>query len=347
MARDDMGEGGDRFAQASAWFSRMRGPDAEKFRGAFAAWLDQSGNADAYREMEAIWGASAQASTLVARRRPAYLRPGLIAAGVATALTIGFLVVYGGRGSDTSGFASFASDRGQIRVVELADGSRVTLDSDSAVRVDLTSTERRVTLVSGRARFSVAHDAEHPFVVVVGEDAVVARGTIFDVRLVSGQAEVALYEGAVDLERRESRAPPRVIGRLRPGQKARFAANDAEPKIAAAGIDPWPAGIRPGQSMRLADVVAEANRYGATQIVLAEPAIGDLRLSGGFRPADTRDLAHALAAAFDLSIAEGQAGSITLSRHLSAPTHAPGSEPLSLRARCTKSLPDCRLTASG
>ncbi|RZI61479.1 MAG: hypothetical protein EOP94_00130 [Zymomonas sp.] len=351
----DRGEGGDRFAQASAWFSRMRGPEAHAHRSAFAAWFDQPGNADTYREMEAIWGASAQASSAPMRRRPAYLRPGLIAAGIATALTIGYLVVYGGGGSETSAFASFSSERGRIRTVGLADGSRVTLDSNSEVRVDLTGTERRVTLVSGRARFAVAHDANHPFVVTAGEDAVVARGTVFDVQVLRGETEVALYEGAVDLERRERRAPPRVIGRLHPGQMARFAANDGEPRIVAASLDPWPSGVRPGQSMRLADVVAEANRYGTTRIVLADPALGDLRLSGGFRPADTRDLSLALAAAFDLKVAEGQAGSITLSRRRSAQTPgqdpaqatAPASVPVSLGVRCMKSLTDCLRLVSG
>lgn len=324
----------DRFDEASEWFARMRGPAAASARTEFEAWRSSPGNDEAYREMEAIWTASASVSPVAVRRhRAVRLRPGLIAAGVAAALTIGFLVWNAAHRTETS---IYDSERGKIRSFVLADGSRVTLDTGSRISVDLAGSERRVTLLDGRARFAVAKDAAHPFVVQAGDDAVVARGTLFDVRLQAGGAEVALYEGAVDLERRESRAPPRLIGQLRPGQKAVLAANDVAPAIAPVRARPWPDGVLSGEDMRLADVIAEANRYGAKRIALADPALGELRVSGGFRPAETRNLADGMAAALDLTVSEDTSGTIMLSRRMGAPLS--WSEPCAFgRARaCSK-----------
>lgn len=277
----DRAGAGDRFDAASAWFARMRGPEAAAARAEFEDWLSDPPNAAAYREIEAIWAASASVSRPSPRRR-VQLRPGLIAAGVAAAVTVSFLAWNALHRTETA--AIYTSERGAIRAFTLADGSQVTLDTGSRIRVDLAREERRADLLAGRARFAVAKDPARPFVVSAGDDAVVARGTLFDVRLAAGGTEVALYDGAVDLEHRESRAPPRVLARLRPGQKATFAANDAPPAIATARGDDWTDGVLSGQGMRLADVLSEANRYGRIRITLADPALGELRVSGGFRP---------------------------------------------------------------
>lgn len=327
--------GRDRFDEASEWFARMRGPGAGSARADFEAWRGVPGNDEAYREIEAIWTASASVSQAAVRRRRAVrLRPGLIAAGIAAALTIGFLAAHSARQAETS---IYDSERGKIRSFVLADGSRVTLDTGSRISVDLGGSERHVVLLGGRARFAVAKDADHPFVVQAGDDAAVARGTLFDVRLDAGGAEVALYEGALDLERRERRAPPRLIGQLRPGQKAVLAANDAAPAIAPVRARPWPDGVLAGEDMRLADVIAEANRYGAKRIVLADPALGDLRVSGGFRPAETRALADGMAAALDLTVSEDAGGTIVLSRRMRAPLSRAAPCPAGARA-CPKLL---------
>jgi len=314
---DSGGDVRDRFEQASEWFARMRGPNAPSAQAEFEIWRSEPHNDEAYQEMEAIWAASAAVSRSQARsRRSVRLRPGLIAAGVAAALTIGLLVWQSAHRAET---AIYDSERGHIRSFALADGSRVTLDTGSRIGVDLSGDERRVLLLAGRARFEVAKDAARPFVVQAGDDAVVARGTVFDVRLAAGGAEVALYEGSVDLERREPRAPPRVLVRLHPGQKAVFALGAAVPAIAATRLQRWPDGVLSGDNLRLADIVSEANRYGKTQIRLADQAIGDLRLSGGFRPADTRNLAEAVSASLDLTVSQAADGSLVLSRKVDGP----------------------------
>lgn len=311
----------DRFAEASDWFARMRAPDAAASRSEFEAWLGHAANAQAYREIEAIWAASAAISRAPnATRAATRLRPGLIAAGVATALTIGFLAWNTLHRTETA--IAYASQRGAIGSLALADGSRVTLDRASRIDVDLSGNERRVRLRAGRARFAVAKDPAHPFVVSAGDQAVVARGTIFDVALNARGVQVTLIEGAVDLERREPPAPPRLLARLRPGQSAILAANDAAPAIAASRPGDWTVGLVSGPDLRLADVLAAANRSGPAKIVLGDPTLGDLRVSGGLQTSDADRLAQAVAAALDLAVMARPDGTLVLSRK----THPPPSK---------------------
>ncbi|MCW1430882.1 FecR family protein [Novosphingobium sp. JCM 18896] len=304
----------DRFGEASDWFSRMRGADAEASREDFDVWRADPLNAAAYREIEAIWAISARGEAGKGRRRPQRLRPGLIAASLAAAVTIALFVHGIGRpGSERPG-ETFENDRSGLRLVSLPDGSKVTLDAASEIRTGFGRDERRVELLAGRARFDVAHGQARPFVVVAASHAVIARGTMFDVRMAGDRTEVALIAGAVDLERRGDGVEGRYVGRLVPGQTALFVGKDAAPRISAVKAANWTSGIFTAQSMPLADLVARANRSSSSAIVLADPSLGNLRVTGGFNLSDARSLAAGLAAALDLRVSEQASGRIVLSR---------------------------------
>src|SRR5207245_2615866 len=70
-----------------------------------------------------------------------------------------------------------STDIGERSVLALADGSKVTLNTASAVRADYTGRERRLTLVRGEAFFDVAKDPTRPFMVTAGSRQVIAVGT--------------------------------------------------------------------------------------------------------------------------------------------------------------------------
>ena len=78
---------------------------------------------------------------------------------------------------------------GEQRVLTLDDGSRVTLAGDSAINLDLTDHQRRVTLLRGRVYFQVAPDPQRPFLVEAGEARVRVTGTRFEVRRDGGVRE--------------------------------------------------------------------------------------------------------------------------------------------------------------
>jgi transmembrane sensor len=201
--------------EASAWHAKLRGSPDEADLLAFQDWYDQDPrHAQAFDDVVETWdrvGILERTATGREQDRLAKHVPGrmtrtllLIAAGLILALVVYAGVArawLGGSSSGSSQQQEFASAPGQIRTVVLADGSHVTLDTNSALAVNFTASQRRLTLVRGRARFDVAHDPDHPFIVVADGSEVIAHGTIFDVDLDGNLPLVSLLRGSVEVRR--------------------------------------------------------------------------------------------------------------------------------------------------
>ena len=83
--------------------------------------------------------------------------------------------------------------------------------------------------------------------------------------------------------------------------------NDATGGIAVSRVqvedaDAWSRGWLVFRNEPLSAVVAEVNRYATTPIALADPALGNLRLSGNFRVGDSASMASAMAALLPLRV---------------------------------------------
>lgn len=314
--------GASRIGEASDWFARMRGPDAHASREGFEVWLADPRNARAYHEIERVWAATGLAQAPCSGVKPALAQPSwrryalaasIIVVGIVLAL---LLSAYGGSAVTSRPGIAYSSRLGEIRTFTLADASRVTLDTASRIEVSYAAGERRVRLVAGRARFEVAHARERPFVVVAGTRAVVAHGTVFDVRLEGEAVEVMLLEGRVEVEQWENAAPARRIVQLLPGDRAVLHEVNAVPVVQGGWKQgaSWTRGLIAADAMALGELVAEANRYSRRRISLADPALARLRVTGAFRPGDPAALAAKLAAAFDLRVAVRPDGSILITR---------------------------------
>lgn len=83
-----------------------------------------------------------------------------------------------------------------VRIDTLADGSRVTLNKFSSIKLPGGKTSRAVRL-SGEAFFEVAHDAHHPFTVQVNDVTIRDEGTGFNVRSTDSTTEIIVETGAV------------------------------------------------------------------------------------------------------------------------------------------------------
>lgn len=314
--------------EAAEWFAIMRGPEAEARRAEFGAWLARGRlHRTAYNRIAETFSlgkglkaaAEAQEEHKETPAPPRTLRRVLVG-GIATAAILGAL----GLGYDQFQMhneqgpaAHVASDQphapaqlatrtGEIRRFSLADGSAVTLDSDSLVLVSVTVARRDLRLMRGRARFTVAHDTR-PFVVAVAGGTVTARGTVFDVALDGhDRVVVRLLRGSVDVRLAQT-APgntvPTPVRRMTPGEVLQFGKAPSSPaKQGSSESKDWPEGIVDLDRVRLPDLVAQANRYATKPLVLASPGLVDMRLSGTFRIRDTSRLAENIADVLGLAV---------------------------------------------
>lgn len=176
---------------------------------------------------------------------------------------------------------------GERSTTTLPDGSVVTLNTDTVLRVAFTDKVRGVRLVRGQALFDVAHGKRTPFEVYAGDRVVTAVGTVFDVRLQGDAVKVALVEGRVRVRRAGPAAPtsPRVEVAMSAGEllEARPATPMRVQNIDVAREISWRSGMLVFDETPLSEAVAELNRYSRHGLVIEDPAIGGFRVSGGFK----------------------------------------------------------------
>jgi transmembrane sensor len=321
-------------AEASVWIARLHGPDRSRrmerecleWQGRSAAhrlaferctetWLDVAGVtlSDAFAAMDTREASSDKA----ARMQPVRRSRRLLALGL-----ISFLIV-GGAGVQfwrTSGV--YATGVGEQRQVLLQDGTVLSLNTDSRVRVSLHPSRRSVDVENGEALFEVAKDARRPFVVRAAGSEIVAVGTVFSVRLDSSRplagdiVSVALVEGQVTVHPDAKRTSGNEASALtlKPGDRwRRFGpaeGSDASPTVEVdrprmESVVAWKRNEAMFDDIDLADAIKELNRYNRTQIVLVgDASLGKLRVSGVYRTGDTAGFARAVATLHGLVVHE-------------------------------------------
>lgn len=290
-------------AEAAAWLARLqatdRTPGAE---AAFREWLNNHpSHADAFARATDVWeiipGAARQScDTPTVRpesgdRRRWMPRPALVAACL-------FLVIgIGGSAAWLTRDPVYVTERGQQQSITLADGSRVSLNTDSRVAIDYSEGERRVILDRGEAMFEVVKNPKRPFIVVAGQAQVRALGTTFIVRRDEGKLAVVLIEGRVRVSRRPTAADKGAVAVLAPGDRLTIRADAGmamdRPKIEATTA--WRHGEVMFDDQSLINAVGELNRYGPKQIVVDDPALAEMRVSGVFVTGEPGEFAEAMA----------------------------------------------------
>jgi transmembrane sensor len=189
----------------------------------------------------------------------------------------------------------FQTARGEVKELQLPDGSQMTLDADSAVVARFGSNTRAVQLQRGRAYFDVMPDTARPFTVNAGDRSIVVVGTRFDVNLVADRITVTLLEGRVDIAAEE---PGTANVALQPGQ--RYDYRDGQGTVTDIGALAenalgWRTGLINFDDQPLSEAAAIMNRYSVDQLVINDPAVASLRVSGQFRAGDVQRFAATLA----------------------------------------------------
>ena len=222
---------------------------------------------------------------------------------------------------ERTGWHEYTTDYGGLSRIVLDDGSVVNLNTNSLLRVQLTPELRHIVLERGEALFKVAHDTNRPFDVDAGNTTVRAVGTEFSVRVretaeAAGggkDVEVLVKEGRVAIDPPKKNAKPIERVAALPASMSTLSAGEAvtitatrvtaEPpqmqvqKVAEADVDKkllWTEGRLWFERQTLKDVVTEFNRYNRRQMVIADPAIENLRIGGGFEATDPESFIAAL-----------------------------------------------------
>jgi len=180
----------------------------------------------------------------------------------------------------------------------LADDSVLHLDTDSAVTIRYSETERLVTLNSGQADFEVAHDPHRAFRVLAGSAEIFDIGTQFDVRLERDSTVVTVVEGRIAVEpsstqdkhaTNSSRTHPQSPLQLGPDQQLRVTQGEwpATPMaVDAQRTTSWLRREIVFDQEPLERVAAEYNRYAPKPIEITTPALKSLEITGAFATDD-------------------------------------------------------------
>jgi transmembrane sensor len=305
-------------AEAADWAARVdRGPLEPGEECTFQAWLqDDVRCAGAYARVRALALATERARALGPDFDPAAFGPApflarrtVLQAGGAIAAS---LVMAAGAWQMLRHRGRFSTGKGETKVIALKDGSVVTLNTASEIRVNYSDTARAVELIRGEALFDVAKDKARPFVVAAGDTSVRAVGTSFTVRhLDATPVQVLVREGVVEVFKPETGAAPvRVTA-----NNMAVAASDGGPAIAmpvpVAQVHrqlAWQNGQIAFEGETLAQAAEEFSRYSDTRIVIEDPVLGKEEIAGLFKATDPVGFAQKIAISLNAhaSIGEGE-----------------------------------------
>lgn len=200
---------------------------------------------------------------------------------------------------------TYATGTGQQRSLVLPDApdgsgapaSRLVLDSGSRLKVRLYRDRREVELAEGQALFEVGRDPARPFRVRAGDVRITVVGTQFSVRrtgsgLDAGRTVVAVREGRVSVARLQADAVELAAGQMVTADAS--GALGPVAKVATSAVAGWQAGRISFDQTRLADALAEFERYGRTGLVIRDPAVAAMPVGGSYDVRQVQRFADAL-----------------------------------------------------
>ena len=333
---------------AARWFARRRSGamTAQELRE-LEVWLGQDpAHREAYDHLAQLWGGAETVRNdpeVMEMREAAFRTQGVRRWRMGAAIAASFVVIclagagfvnWATAGRDASpelvagpNHQEFRTSVGQTATVTLADGSAVTLDSNTIVRTRTTWNRRDVELARGQAFFRVAKQPTRPFVVLANGRTVTALGTSFEVSVDRGRFEVTLVSGKVRVEQPKDGDRP-VTPRsttLKPGTKL-----VAEPKgswqVATVDIareTSWVDGLLRFRDQPLGQVAAELNRYSRKKVIIEDPELAERPIQGAFTAGDVDEFVRAAEAYGLAEVASESSAEIVLA----APQEAVEGEP--------------------
>ncbi|MFC4923253.1 FecR domain-containing protein [Delftia deserti] len=203
--------------------------------------------------------------------------------------------------------ADLRTATGERRTEHLADGSRLLLDTASAVDIRFDGALRLLTLRQGAISIETAADTatpHRPFVVDTAHGRLRALGTRFTVRQEGGRADggpvrLTVTEGAVEVTLRGAASP--ALG-VQAGQQTVLRAGEVtSPQTLQPEATAWTHGMLMADAMPLAAFCAELSRY-RPGLLQCAPEVRALRVSGSFPLGDTDRTLTMLASTYPVDV---------------------------------------------
>lgn len=297
--------------RAASWIVKRRDHESwtENDQTDFDSWLSQSSaHKVAYLRVEAAWR---RADRLGALRRPPSFRARLApflkfgSAGLIAAVIVGG--AYFALPSQTQSAGKlYVTGVGGRETLSLRDGSRIELNTNTALRIEGTGAERTVWLDKGEAYFQIVHNEAHPFVVYAGNHRITDLGTKFLVRRNDQNLRVAMFEGKARFDMEDSHGSQEAL--LNPGdvvvataESLSVAEHPSEDLKNELG---WRRGLLIFRHATLSEAATEYNRYNLKKIVIADPRVARLNINGSLPANDLSAFTRSIRRFFDLHIEE-------------------------------------------
>jgi transmembrane sensor len=314
-------------AKAAEWLVRREQPSwSQADQAALDAWLDESmAHKAAFWRLEHAWQMADRIGALSARdiaRRPRrtglplkWWQAGALAASLL--LAVAFVGLHSRQtSSPRPSVDAFNTGLGGHRIVPLVDGSRIELNTATVLRTMISQTRREVWLDRGEAFFEVTHIEGSAFVVHAGSRVITVVGTQFSVRRDGDKVTVAVVKGRVrveDMTPGESRATITAA----PGDVAIGLGSStmvmSKPVAAVEDKLAWRDGRLVFDGTSLTEVADDFNRYNRQQLLISDPSVAAIRISGTFKALNVEAFVRLLKEAYGLKVESTADGKLKIS----------------------------------
>ncbi|HDS1792598.1 TPA: FecR domain-containing protein [Pseudomonas putida] len=288
--------------EAAQWHARLCGnPCCAVTQAQWQAWCDADIlNGWAWIQLEQLQASFHGVSGPLARHA---LAAGAIEPARRTVLK-GLMLALGATGVAWTGcrnapiwLAGTRTETGERRRITLDDGTRLSLNTRSAVDIQYNTEQRLITLRQGEIFVETAPDPR-PMWVRSPHGAMRPLGTRFDVRLFPDHTKLVVVEHAVEVRN----AATRQAVKVNEGMSLAFDNGVLpEPSIAELGMTEWNMGRLVFDDWRLDRALAELQRY-RPGLLRCSDDIAGLRLSGVYPLDDSDSVLAAIAQALKLKI---------------------------------------------
>lgn len=296
---------------AAEWFVQLTSGEATaQDREAWQAWV----NADVEHQQawQRIEGVTSQFKGLDPKTSIAVLNSSNANSSISNERrqaikTLGLLFAVGSAGwltYNTSPWdalmADYATATGEIKHIQLSDGTRLVLNTNSQISIDFDEQHRNVRLLKGEVYIETAHEENRvyrPFNVITDHGIATALGTRFSTRVDNELSCVNVYQDTVKVQ-----AMAGETTFINAGESVKFTSNTIHPIMAVDdAANAWTKGFIIADKMPLAQFVEELARYNSG-ILRCDPAIANLEISGSYPLTDVDATLHSISTIFPIKI---------------------------------------------